>query len=70
MKKNLLFLLGLLLILWGESQAQNRTVTGKVTASDDGSPIPGATVQVKGTTLATNTDAEGSYPSPWHLTKS
>ncbi len=61
MKKNLLFLLSLLLLFWSETQAQNRTITGKVTASEDGSPIPGATVQVKGSSIATNTDAEGSF---------
>jgi hypothetical protein len=30
--------------------AQNRTVSGTVVAKDDGLPIPGATVKVKGTT--------------------
>ncbi|HEY3402260.1 MAG TPA: SusC/RagA family TonB-linked outer membrane protein [Ohtaekwangia sp.] len=41
--------------------AQERTITGKVTASEDGSPLPGVNVVVKGTTTGTVTDAEGSY---------
>ncbi len=41
--------------------AQNRTITGKVTAKEDGTSIPGATVSVKGTTLGTVTDVEGKY---------
>ncbi len=41
--------------------AQTRTITGKVTSSDDGSPVPGVNVQVKGTSTGTVTDATGSY---------
>jgi len=41
--------------------AQNRTITGTVTAKDDGLPIPGATVKVKGTTNATVTNGAGKY---------
>jgi len=41
--------------------AQNRTITGTVTAKDDGLPIPGATVKVKGTTNATVTNSVGKY---------
>jgi TonB-linked SusC/RagA family outer membrane protein len=37
------------------------TVTGKVTASEDGSAIPGVNVYLKGTQSGTITDAEGSY---------
>ncbi|NVM64311.1 TonB-linked SusC/RagA family outer membrane protein [Mucilaginibacter sp. SG538B] len=41
--------------------AQNRTVTGTVTAKDDGLPIPGVTVKVKGTTIGTQTNAAGKF---------
>ena len=41
--------------------AQNRTVTGTVTAKEDGLPIPGATVRVKGTSTAVATDVNGKY---------
>jgi TonB-linked SusC/RagA family outer membrane protein len=43
------------------ASAQQRIVTGTVTSSEDGLPIPGATVQVKGTTLGTVTDINGHY---------
>jgi TonB-linked SusC/RagA family outer membrane protein len=41
-------------------QAQQRTITGKVT-DVTGSPLPGVSVVVKSTTNGTTTDAEGSY---------
>ncbi|HYG18343.1 MAG TPA: SusC/RagA family TonB-linked outer membrane protein [Ohtaekwangia sp.] len=43
------------------SWAQERNVSGKVTASEDSSPLPGVNVVVKGTTIGTVTDAEGNY---------
>ncbi len=66
MKKFLLtgFALALVFTLW----AQERTVTGRVTSTEDGSPLPGVNVLVKGTTTGTVTDADGRYsisvPSP------
>ena len=41
--------------------AQNRTITGTVTAKEDGLPIPGATVKVKGTNTGTQTSSAGKY---------
>jgi TonB-linked SusC/RagA family outer membrane protein len=41
--------------------AQNRTVTGTVTAKDDGLPIPGVSVKIKGTSLGVQTGANGKY---------
>lgn len=41
--------------------AQNRPITGRVTSADDGSPVIGATVIVKGTTTGTVTNANGEY---------
>src|SRR5438034_11047 len=38
-----------------------QTVTGKVTASDDGSAMPGVNVIEKGTVNGTVTDTEGNY---------
>ncbi|MDP4662505.1 MAG: SusC/RagA family TonB-linked outer membrane protein [Salibacteraceae bacterium] len=40
--------------------AQERTVTGTV-RSDDGSTLPGVTVQIKGTTSGTASDMDGKY---------
>ncbi len=55
----------LLLVLWGISSlpanAQDRRVTGIVTSADDGKALPGVSVQVKGTTRGTQTDAAGNY---------
>lgn len=41
--------------------AQDRTVTGKVTSTEDGSALPGVNVLLKGTINGTVTDAEGRY---------
>ncbi|GAB4050567.1 SusC/RagA family TonB-linked outer membrane protein [Spirosoma litoris] len=41
--------------------AQDVVVSGQVTSSDDGSLLPGVTVQVKGANRGTNTDAQGNY---------
>ncbi len=41
--------------------AQNRQITGNVTAADDGTPIPGVTVKIKGTTTGTVTGAAGNF---------
>jgi TonB-dependent SusC/RagA subfamily outer membrane receptor len=41
--------------------AQERSISGKVTAEEDGSPLPGVNVVLKGSTTGTVTDAEGIY---------
>jgi TonB-linked SusC/RagA family outer membrane protein len=41
--------------------AQEVTVTGTVTSSDDGSPLPGVNVIIAGTVQGTITDLNGSY---------
>jgi len=41
--------------------AQDRNVTGTVTSSDDGQPIPGVSIVQKGTTNGTITDVDGVY---------
>lgn len=43
------------------AMAQNKTVTGKVTDSKDGSPLPGVSVLAKGTSAGTVTDVNGSF---------
>lgn len=40
--------------------AQNRTITGKVTG-DDGSPIPNASILIKGTSTGTTSQSDGSF---------
>ena len=41
--------------------AQSRTITGTVSNADDGSALPGVSVVVKGTSLGTVTQVNGSY---------
>lgn len=41
--------------------AQDRQISGRVTAAEDGTAVPGVNVVVKGTTNGTVTDSDGSY---------
>lgn len=43
------------------AMAQDRVITGTVTAADDGSKLPGVSIIVKGTTTGTVTNTEGTY---------
>src|SRR5690606_3485128 len=61
MNKFLLTVMTLLLLSSSASFGQERTVTGVVTSSEDGSPAPGVNVLVKGTTIGTATDIDGRY---------
>lgn len=42
-------------------RAQERTVSGRITSTEDGSPLPGVNVVIKGTTNGTVTDVDGNY---------
>lgn len=46
---------------FSESWAQERTVSGKVTAAETGEALPGVNVVLKGTTTGTVTDIDGNY---------
>ncbi len=61
MNKKLLMSFVLLLALMFRVTAQDRTITGKVTSSEDGLGLPGVNVAVKGTSRGTTTSADGSY---------
>ncbi len=41
--------------------AQTKVMTGMVSSSEDGLPMPGVSVSVKGTTIGTITDGNGTY---------
>lgn len=43
------------------AMAQDRTITGTVTSSEDKLPIPGVSVKILGATGGTSTDANGKY---------
>lgn len=61
MKRLCVFFACFVLLGVGILQAQTVQITGTVTSADDGMPIPGASVIVKGSTIGTATDAEGKY---------
>lgn len=44
--------------------AQTRQLTGRVTESGNGEPLPGAGVKIKGTTRTVTTDADGKFTIP------
>ena len=52
----------LLLLYYGLAHAQvNVIVTGVVKGSDDGKPIPGVSVTVKGEKMGVSTDPDGKF---------
>jgi len=51
----------LLLVSVGLVNAQSRSISGKVVSADDGQPIIGATIKVKGTTVGTITNVNGVF---------
>ncbi len=61
MNKRLLFSLIMFLGCTLSMIAQDRRITGKVVSAVDGSPLPGVSVQVKGTGKGASTDATGNY---------
>lgn len=60
MKKRLLFLL-LGLFALSSAFSQNRQITGTVVGADDGKPLPGVTIKLKGTQSGITTDVFGKY---------
>ncbi|WP_334168639.1 carboxypeptidase-like regulatory domain-containing protein, partial [Phocaeicola paurosaccharolyticus] len=61
MKRKLMLLLTLLVMSIGWATAQTSKVSGVVTAEEDGLPVVGASVLVKGTTVGTVTDIDGKF---------
>ena len=56
-----LLLAGIMLVWASIAFAQDKTVSGKITSSDDGSPLPGVSVLIKGSTKGVTTDGDGVY---------
>lgn len=50
-----------LTMIGSEAYAQNRTITGTVTGKDDGLPLPGVSVVIKGTNRGTQTSNTGKF---------
>lgn len=61
MKRKLMLLMTCLMIGVGLVSAQISKVTGNVTSEEDGLPVVGASVLVKGTTVGTVTDIDGNF---------
>ena len=61
MKRKLMLLMTCLMIGIGLVNAQVKKVTGTVTSEEDGLPVVGASVLVKGTTVGTVTDIDGNF---------
>ena len=61
MKRKLMLLLACLFVGIGLVTAQTQKVTGVVISEEDGQPVIGASVLVKGTTVGTITDFDGNY---------
>ena len=56
-----LLFLPLLMLVCTNLYAQVKTVSGKVTATSDGTPLPGVSIKLKGTTTGTSTNAQGGF---------
>jgi TonB-linked SusC/RagA family outer membrane protein len=61
MKRKLLAFLLLVFFAITNVNAQNKTITGRVVGADDGLPLPGVSVRLKGGTIGTNTNENGSF---------
>ena len=56
------FTLFLSMVFWSlHVLAQPQLIRGSVTSAEDGSPLPGVSVTIKGESTATSTDANGNY---------
>jgi Ca-activated chloride channel homolog len=59
MKKNISLIIAFVFCLFGFSTP--RVISGNITASSDGQPIPGVSITIKGTTIGTVSDINGKY---------
>src|ERR1043166_3931892 len=53
--------IAIMMLISSVAWSQTRTVTGKVTSADEGTPIPGVNIILKGTTNGATTDSNGVY---------
>ncbi len=56
-----IFLLSIFVSCFSLVYSQNRIITGKVTAKEDGMALPGVSIRVKGSNIGTQTGPNGSY---------
>ena len=60
MRKLCIALFGCLFLVWGQLYAQ-QTVIGKVVSKEDGTPLAGATISVKGSKVTAVADVQGAF---------
>jgi len=58
--KKILLMISAIFLLLVNVKAQNRTISGKIT-DDQGQPLSGVSVEIKGTKVGTATNAQGEY---------
>ena len=56
-----IILSSLLIVLFQAALTQNKLITGKITDSNNGSPLTNVSIIVKATALGTQTDADGNF---------
>jgi len=61
MRKLTVFLAFLMMVSFAFVNAQSRSISGKVVSADDGLPVIGASVKIKGTTTGTITGGQGEF---------
>ncbi|MNX23661.1 TonB-dependent Receptor Plug Domain protein [compost metagenome] len=61
MKQKLLLIFMVTVLSYFNAIAQNKTITGKVVDADDGLPLPGVSIKLKGTTQVTQTTGQGTF---------
>lgn len=61
MKRLCVFLVSVVFVGINLLQAQTVQITGTVTSAEDGMPVPGASVLVKGTSIGVATNVDGQY---------
>lgn len=55
------FLLGLFFLVGVSANAQQKSISGKVTSNDDPLGLPGVNIIIKGTTMGVSTDMDGAF---------
>lgn len=61
MKRRIILLLTCFVVFVGLLKAQTQNVTGVIVSAEDGLPVIGASIQVKGTSIGATTDVDGHF---------
>jgi hypothetical protein len=59
--KKIPLIFALILFSIGILRAQNQSISGKVTSSEDGEALPGVSISVVGTSIGATTDIDGNF---------